>query len=68
MNFDKKQRTERVIQFGEGGFLRGFVDWMLKKMEEKGTPLAKPSGCISGGDCAGCASAGSCSLPEKKES
>jgi len=36
-------------------------------MEEKGKPLAKPSGCISGGDCAGCASAGSCSLPEKKE-
>lgn len=27
---------ERVIQFGEGGFLRGFVDWMLKKMTDKG--------------------------------
>ena len=35
MNFDKKQRTERVIQFGEGGFLRGFVDWMLQKVNEK---------------------------------
>ena len=34
--FGKKVRPERVIQFGEGGFLRGFVDWMLKKMEEKG--------------------------------
>ena len=34
MNFDKKQRTERVIQFGEGGFLRGFVDWMLQKVNE----------------------------------
>ena len=34
MNFDKKQRTERVIQFGEGGFLRGFVDWMLQKINE----------------------------------
>lgn len=36
MIFDKKQqRTERVIQFGEGGFLRGFVDWMLQKINEK---------------------------------
>ena len=35
MNFEKKQRTERVIQFGEGGFLRGFVDWMLQKVNEK---------------------------------
>ena len=34
MNFDKKQRTEKVIQFGEGGFLRGFVDWMLQKINE----------------------------------
>ena len=34
MNFNKKQRTERVIQFGEGGFLRGFVDWMLQKINE----------------------------------
>jgi len=35
MNFEKKVRTERVIQFGEGGFLRGFVDWMLQKINEK---------------------------------
>ena len=35
MNFTKKQRTERVIQFGEGGFLRGFVDWMLQHVNEK---------------------------------
>ena len=34
MNFEKVQRTERVIQFGEGGFLRGFVDWMLQKVNE----------------------------------
>lgn len=34
MNFEKKQRTERVIQFGEGGFLRGFVDWMIAKMND----------------------------------
>lgn len=35
MNFEKKTRTEKVIQFGEGGFLRGFVDWMLQKINEK---------------------------------
>lgn len=28
-------RKEKVIQFGEGGFLRGFVDWMLQKANEK---------------------------------
>ena len=27
-------RPERVIQFGEGGFLRGFVDWMLQKVND----------------------------------
>ena len=26
---------ERVIQFGEGGFLRGFADWMLQIINEK---------------------------------
>ena len=26
---------EKVIQFGEGGFLRGFVDWMLQIINEK---------------------------------
>ena len=34
MTFTKVKRTERVIQFGEGGFLRGFVDWMLQKINE----------------------------------
>ncbi|MBQ8528976.1 MAG: tagaturonate reductase [Clostridia bacterium] len=34
MNFEKKQRVEKVIQFGEGGFLRGFVDWMLQKVND----------------------------------
>ena len=34
MNFEKKQRCEKVIQFGEGGFLRGFVDWMLQKVND----------------------------------
>ena len=35
MSFEKKIRREKVIQFGEGGFLRGFVDWMLQKINEK---------------------------------
>jgi tagaturonate reductase len=34
MNFEKTVRPERVIHFGEGGFLRGFVDWMLQKVNE----------------------------------
>ncbi len=32
----KGRRPIRVIQFGEGGFLRGFVDWMLQKMNDEG--------------------------------
>ena len=27
---------ETVIQFGEGGFLRGFVDYFFQKMKDKG--------------------------------
>lgn len=34
--FQKPERVERVIQFGEGGFLRGFVDWMLQKLNDAG--------------------------------
>lgn len=26
---------EKVLQFGEGNFLRGFVDWMIHKMNQK---------------------------------
>ena len=36
-SFNKPVRKERVIQFGEGGFLRGFVDWMLQKMNDNGS-------------------------------
>lgn len=32
----KPRLPERVIQFGEGGFLRGFADWMLQKMNDAG--------------------------------
>lgn len=35
MVFEKVSRPERVIQFGEGGFLRGFVDWILQILNEK---------------------------------
>lgn len=31
----KPLRPERVIQFGEGGFLRGFVDWMIQKLNDE---------------------------------
>ena len=34
MNHVKKVRPEKVIQFGEGGFLRGFVDWMIQKVND----------------------------------
>ena len=29
----KTQRPERIIQFGEGNFLRAFVDWIVWKMD-----------------------------------
>ena len=32
--YHKPIRPERVIQFGEGGFLRGFADWMLQKLND----------------------------------
>ena len=31
-----KNVKETVIQFGEGGFLRGFVDYFFHKLQEKG--------------------------------
>ena len=36
MSFERVVRPERVIQFGEGGFLRGFADWMIQKMNDAG--------------------------------
>ena len=35
MDFKKVLRTEKVIQFGEGGFLRGFADWMIQKVNDE---------------------------------
>ena len=31
----KVERPERIIQFGEGNFLRAFVDWIIYNMNEK---------------------------------
>jgi tagaturonate reductase len=33
---DKKNLPERIIQFGEGNFLRGFIDWMIHYLNKKG--------------------------------
>ena len=35
MHISKPKRTERFIQFGEGGFLRGISDWMIQKINDK---------------------------------
>ena len=32
--YSKPQRPIRVLQFGTGGFLRGFADWMLQKLND----------------------------------
>jgi len=36
MSFKTVKRPEKIIQFGEGGFLRGFVDWMVQKLNDSG--------------------------------
>ncbi|MBR4726176.1 MAG: tagaturonate reductase [Lachnospiraceae bacterium] len=35
--FSKKDRDIKVLQFGEGNFLRAFVDYMIDIMNERGT-------------------------------
>ena len=32
----KPQRPVKVLQFGEGNFLRAFVDWIIDILNEKG--------------------------------
>jgi tagaturonate reductase len=32
----RRRLTEKVIQFGEGNFLRGFVDWMIHRLNTEG--------------------------------
>lgn len=37
LKIDKEQLfPEKVLQIGEGNFLRGFVDWMIHEMNQKG--------------------------------
>ena len=31
----KSSAPERIIQFGEGNFLRAFVDWIIYNMNQK---------------------------------
>lgn len=33
--YQKKQRPVKVIQFGEGVFLRAFFDWMMQNLNDK---------------------------------
>ncbi len=33
--FEKKSYTEKVLQIGEGNFLRAFVDWMIYEMNKE---------------------------------
>ena len=35
VNSDSEKLPEKVLQFGEGNFLRAFIDWMLDEMNEK---------------------------------
>ena len=32
---NKTVRPERIIQFGEGNFLRAFVDWIIYNMDHR---------------------------------
>lgn len=34
--YQKPLRPERIVQFGEGNFLRGFVEWMVQRMNQQG--------------------------------
>ncbi|MDE6179350.1 MAG: tagaturonate reductase, partial [Duncaniella sp.] len=58
----KAAAPERIIQFGEGNFLRAFVDWIIKNMNDKtdfnssvvvvqGTPDAFVMQLLEGQDC-----------------
>ena len=34
--YNKKHRDVKIMQFGEGNFLRAFVDWILQDLNDKG--------------------------------
>ncbi|MCR5153209.1 MAG: tagaturonate reductase [Lachnospiraceae bacterium] len=35
-NYEKKDRPIKIMQFGEGNFLRAFVEWILQDLNDKG--------------------------------
>lgn len=46
----QKKHTERVLQFGEGNFLRGFADWMFDRLNKEnggdfGVVVVQPLPC-----------------------
>ncbi len=58
----KAVAPEKIIQFGEGNFLRAFVDWIVKNMNDttdfnasvvvlQGTRMAFPMNLLQGQDC-----------------
>lgn len=34
--YSQEHLPEKVLQFGEGNFLRGFIDWMIQQMNKQG--------------------------------
>ena len=32
--YNKQSRPEKILQFGEGNFLRAFTDWIIQKMND----------------------------------
>ncbi|WP_227521982.1 tagaturonate reductase [Bacillus solitudinis] len=36
VTYEFQELPEKVIQFGEGNFLRGFIDWMIHEMNKQG--------------------------------
>ena len=48
-----------IFVMAPGAFLVAIMNIVRAKMEAKGKPLAKPSGCITG-DCAGCGMSATC--------
>ena len=34
--YSKREKKIKIMQFGEGNFLRAFVDWMIKRMNDEG--------------------------------
>ena len=47
-------------------FLVAVMNIIRRKLEDKGKPLPKPSGCIEGGGCANCSQAGTCKDVKKE--